>query len=644
MSTSPLPTTGSSGDTKVGSPAFLVPQSVLDKYASNEKLSPLGATGSGGWRTEPLGPGSPRATSFDVHRPSIVALPQYPTSPTAGSRTYASIKSIMRRRGHYFAWTTLIFSLLATWYYVAIRVENILAVHQLYPDAWSSAWVYLGLEVVVYALLSIKSVVSLVTYRAPNVRTKLRLRGDQNLPSIDVMIVSSGQSDQVVFDSAVAAASMDYPTHRFRVMVIDPTCSPELQRKLTSHGKTQACPHLTYHRRVLSPSKGDVHLSKAASLNFGVSESRSMGVRGPGEYVAVFDASVIPERNFLRAALPKMVLDSDVALVETLQGFMNLPQRLSHPTATLLEACESERQIRRSGFILRRHVLDRLGGFPKDSWITDGEIEARMLGAGFRTAHVDEVLQYATAQPTYGGQVGAMMAADISLLRTALRLNFFLWGKAVSSMTFGQRLAAFSQSLTPVVGAGLYALTILNPILFAYSGLMVLSPDLDSLKYLLVWTLVMIICVRLHEMVFAIVTGLATPRRTFQAWVFAAPYRLVALLRLILPTWLGGFTRPADSGAITSALPFRPSFGSRLGWLVLDPHTWVVTYFLVSVGMAVHRCVDGFASGVASTNETALTLLLTLAWPSLIWFDFFLGSIVPLYALTLSLCFIVCGC
>lgn len=143
----------------------------------------------------------------------------------------------------------------------------------------------------------------------------MRLRGDANLPAVDIFIVSSGQSDQTVrsvylcyfqwtlanalsprqtFDCAVAAASMDYPPHRYRVMVLDPSGSLNLQREIARHAKSQACPHLSYHRRALGggQAQADLFHSKANSINFGMKEASSFGIKGPAEFIAVFDADV----------------------------------------------------------------------------------------------------------------------------------------------------------------------------------------------------------------------------------------------------------------------------------------------------------------------------------------------------------------
>lgn len=158
--------------------------------------------------------------------------------------------------------------------------------------------------------LAVHSLWTVFTYKGRSFEPKMRLRGDVNLPSVDIFIVSSGQTDQTVFDCAVAAASMDYPSHRYRVLVLDPLGSANLERELNKHAKTQACPHLTYHRRDLgdggtlektenekpkkssSTAAAETQQAKSNSINFGMREAASLGMKGPSEFIAVFDADV----------------------------------------------------------------------------------------------------------------------------------------------------------------------------------------------------------------------------------------------------------------------------------------------------------------------------------------------------------------
>lgn len=392
-----------------------------DPFTSTEKLnSPVL-----GWRNEALDyTGAEKA--FTMQRPSIVALPVYP----APNGSYAqSFKYKLKKFTSKLAWVSLLLWQIATWYYLSRRIEGMVRVERKIPNRFVTGWCFLATELVVSLCLGLHSIYSVFTYRPPSAAPKLRLRGDANLPAVDVFVVSSGQSDQFTFDCAIAAASMDYPTHRFRVMVLDPTASTNLQRDINKHAKAQACPHLSYHKRsLLGPDS-----TKAMTVNFGIREAATASIKGPADYIVVFDSDVIPERNFLRAAMPSMLSNNKVGLVKTGSGFINLPLRLDQSTATLMDASEPVHNSR-SGFVMRRSALAEINGFPADSWIADGLIEARLAGAGYEIAEVDEVLHWTTAKPTYVDQVHALMVNTVSPLRTASRMGFFMRGPLNAKM------------------------------------------------------------------------------------------------------------------------------------------------------------------------------------------------------------------
>ncbi|KAK4056484.1 hypothetical protein OIO90_002331 [Microbotryomycetes sp. JL221] len=590
-----------------------------DSISSKERLT---IANGGGWRTEHLG-NSEKA--FNMQRPSIVALPVYPSpSGTIGR----SLKLKLKRLSTKLSWFTVLLSQAATWVYLWKRFEAMSIVEDRLPNAFVGAWCFLALETLLAVIMTISSFWAVFTFRSSQDEPKMRLRGDSNLPAVDVFIVPSGQPDKTTFDCAVAASSMDYPPHRYRVMVLDPTGSAELQRDINKHAKSQACPHLSYHRRALNPDGSDVFYTKSNSVNFGMMEATSFGVKGPAEFIAVFDADMIPERNYLRAMLPSILGADKVGLVKTTHGFMNLPQRLDQSTSTLMTAAETPSDSR-SGFLIRRHALTEIGGFPCDSWIQDGQCEALLKGRGYKVVTVNEVLQWTMARPTYGSQVNAMMINRLGPLRTAARLNFFLSGDKIKLMSTGARLHAIGRALSPLVSLLALLLATVYPFMFSYGGILVLTPDLVNLQAMLVFALIMVILNRVHEIVWCWSTGEASPRRALQAWIFGAPYQGVAVLRLILPVWIGGYARGSDLDINAASLNQRPPVLKRIGWMIVDPHTGMMVAFLSSVGVAVWRIVRDYERGTVDDHQTALTVLLTIAWPSLLWLDFVFAALVP---------------
>ncbi|GAA5861864.1 hypothetical protein JCM8547_008578 [Rhodosporidiobolus lusitaniae] len=610
----------------------------------------------GGWRTENLGSSAAgqlssnsSSSAFAQPRPSIVALPVY---PSPGGSVSKSFKTRGKKIATRVCILTGLLAIAATWFYLYLRFEAMRAVERKRPKIFVGGWAFLALETVVAVMTSIHILWTTLTYRARTADPKMRLRGDANLPSVDVFIVASGQADQTVFDCAVAAASMDYPPHRYRVMVLDAGASDNLEKELARHAKAQACPHLTYHRRDLGAAKPDEKKSqvqlqqqrgkkevkdglsnKANSINFGMMEASSFGIKGPAEYVAVFDADMIPERNYLRAVLPHILTSPKTALVKTRHGFINLPHRLSQPASTLYTAAETPSDTR-SGFLLRRAALSDIGGFPTDSWIHDGQCEALLLGRGFKVHQVDEVLQWGIAKPTYAAQVNAMMVNRLGPLRTAHRLGWFLGGEKTKLMPFTARMKAIGKALLPIFSLIIIILAYVYPFMFSFGGILVLTPNLTNLNHLLQATLLMLLLSKLHEALWCWSTGLPSPRRSLQAWIFAAPYQGFALIRLILPTKLGGFKRGTDLDINeVIAHPEREVWYKRVLWFALDPNAGTMFAFLAALGVAIWRIVKDYEHGTVDEHQTALTVLLTVAWPSLLWMEFVFAAAVPFICL-----------
>ena len=102
-----------------------------------------------------------------------------------------------------------------------------------------------------------------------------------------MLVLASGQPDQMVMDTAIAAAKLDWPVDKLRVLVLDDVNSRELQRRAETYSNNRAL-HLTYHRRITPPRGAN---SKAGLINYGLTETR-INNRTPGDFVLVLEADV----------------------------------------------------------------------------------------------------------------------------------------------------------------------------------------------------------------------------------------------------------------------------------------------------------------------------------------------------------------
>lgn len=165
-----------------------------DEKASHQYTSSVEKfAGRGSWRTENLG--GPDAAAFGGYRPSIVALPVYP----APNGTLAqSWRWRAKKTASYLTWITVSLMTASTIIYFYRRILDLIVVERKHPGLFVSGWIFMALEVTVAAFMVFSALYNVITYNNKAGEPKLRLRGDKNLPAVDVFIVSSGQSDQAV--------------------------------------------------------------------------------------------------------------------------------------------------------------------------------------------------------------------------------------------------------------------------------------------------------------------------------------------------------------------------------------------------------------------------------------------------------------
>lgn len=140
-------------------------------------------------------------------------------------------------------------------------------------------------------------------------RPKIRIRGD-DVPTVDVFVTCCKEDVDIVLDTTRAAAAIDYPKDRFRVVVLDDGKDAELEKAIED--LSQEYPNVYYHARI--KIKGVPHHFKAGNLTGGT-EFVTKLPGGEGEYIAALDADMIPERDWLRAIIAHFIKDDKMSLV-----------------------------------------------------------------------------------------------------------------------------------------------------------------------------------------------------------------------------------------------------------------------------------------------------------------------------------------
>lgn len=236
-------------------------------------------------------------------------------------------------------------------------------------------------------------------------RKRLRLQGHENLPLVDILLPCCGEPVDVIMETVRAACALDYPTSRFRVLVLDDGGSIHLEQAVTR--LRSQYPHLSYHSR--GRQSGQV-FAKSGNLNFALT---TLQQKVEPEFCAVLDADSIPTPDFLRATLPHLLKDQGAALVSTRQHFSNLPEGdpLSQSRIHFYTCVNADLDIlgraidAGSGAVFRRKAVVDVGLYPTFSFSEDWQLSQMLHGMGYRTLQVQEPLQFGLVPTSLSGHI-----------------------------------------------------------------------------------------------------------------------------------------------------------------------------------------------------------------------------------------------
>lgn len=288
----------------------------------------------------------------------------------------------------------VILSLVTYWAYFTVRIYCVVSSQRKVGETYPLAWIFIAVELSV-AIPTMLHLFMTIFILNPRNRPKYRLVGD-DVPMVDVFITCCREDTDVVMDTVRGACDLDYPQDRFRVVVLDDGRDADLEEKCEEERDTK-WPNLVYRAREKIPGKP--HHFKAGNLNYGFDEVTRMP-GGAAHFAAALDADMIPERHWLRAIMPHMLVDEKMALACPPQLFYNTPKDdpLSQSLDFFVHVLEGIKDAlgvawcTGSGYILRREALEEIGWFPLGSLAEDVATSTLMLGKGWKTAFIHEPL------------------------------------------------------------------------------------------------------------------------------------------------------------------------------------------------------------------------------------------------------------
>lgn len=348
------------------------------------------------------------------------------------------IAMFLNRASRSLAVTTLLmaFSVFSTlrygWWRVTQTWEGITSAGHIHR--WDNVFVLLLLGAEFFAFATL--VLGYFQTLRPLKRPPLPLEGDPaDWPTVDVLIPTYNEPLHVVSGTVLAAAALDYPAGKMRVLLLDDGRRDEFRQFAAQVGVEYITRDNNRH-------------AKAGNIN------HALG-RISGEYVAIFDSDHVPARSFLRSALGWFLQDRALGLVQTPHHFYSpdpFERNLGHFRTVPNEGELFHRLVQDgndlwnasffcgSCAVLRRTALDDIGGIAVETVTEDAHTALRMQSLGWNTAYINIPKAAGLATESLAAHIGQRIRWARGMTQI-LRIENPLFA---SGLTLSQRLCYFN--------------------------------------------------------------------------------------------------------------------------------------------------------------------------------------------------------
>ncbi|ETN43218.1 uncharacterized protein HMPREF1541_02377 [Cyphellophora europaea CBS 101466] len=376
-------------------------------------------------------------------------------------------------------------------------------------------------------------------------RPRRRLHGD-NVPAVDVIITTCKEDTDTVMDTVRAAATLDWPANKLRVLISDDGPDPELKAQIEQ--LQERYPSVHYYSRPKIPGKH--HGFKAGNVNQAIRHLASEKLRQfAAQYVGILDADMIPDKMWLRALVPHMLIDPELAMITSPQDFYNIP--LNDPLhENLILQHEAEQSLRDkmgaawcpgSGFVFYRPAWEKIGGFSETSMCDDVLFGWTLNGKGYRTAAISERLQSGQQPSNFVDHIKQRRRWTVGGMRNARELGYGTDAKLLGNSTPWQKLAAFNQLPKPFIGTIGKAFVWTVVFFSLLSGQPVVgSTSKSELAKILILYAVFVVASRVAEYMLALGFGIQNIRRRQIVATWQGMHLAKACIQEMMPSSVGG--------------------------------------------------------------------------------------------------------
>ena len=211
-------------------------------------------------------------------------------------------------------------------------------------------------------------------------------------PEVTVLIPAHNE-EKVIARTLEAMLNLEYPRERLDVLIIDDG-STDSTAEIVSHYAER-----DNRIRLFRVPKGEGGKGKSRALNLGLKQTDR-------KFIAVYDADNTPHPSALRYLMAQLLTDSSLGAVlgkfRTVNKNRNLLTRfINIETLSFQSMLQAGRwklfkvsTLPGTNLVIRRHLLDTLGGWDEDAITEDSELSIRIYMEGFRIKYTPYSVTY----------------------------------------------------------------------------------------------------------------------------------------------------------------------------------------------------------------------------------------------------------
>jgi cellulose synthase (UDP-forming) len=289
----------------------------------------------------------------------------------------------------------------------------------------------------------------LISYRRTN-RKPIPLPSDFDLlPSVDIYIPTYNEDPHIVCPTVIAATQINYPKDKLNVYLLDDGGTIE---KCTSTDSSTA--KVAIRRagvlKAICTQFGATYITRDRNENAKAGNINAALNKTHGELLVILDCDHIPTKEFLQKTVGFFIQDPNLFLVQTPHYFIN-PDPLERNLAINMDSPSENDLFYRStqpgldangstffcgsAGVLRRRVLNEIGGIATKTIVEDAETTLVAFNHGYRSAYLNEVLVSGLQPETFSGFIQQRIRWSQGMLQIFMLKNPWL----LPSLTLSQR-------------------------------------------------------------------------------------------------------------------------------------------------------------------------------------------------------------